>query len=138
MKYLIDTCVLSEMVKNEPDAKVLKWLESCNVHQLYTSVMILAELQRGVARLPESKRRTELSLWLQALEIGFENRMLVFDTRVAKVWAEITVAAESQGKSLTAFDSLIAATAKAHDCLLVTRNVKDFCNANIGIFNPWL
>jgi predicted nucleic acid-binding protein len=138
VKYLLDTCVLSEMVKSVPDSKVVKWFEACNVHQLYTSVMTLAELQRGVARLPESKRRTELALWLQELEIGFENRILVFDTNVAKAWVEITVAAEAQGKSLAAFDSLIAATARAHDCLLVTRNVRDFSNASIEILNPWL
>jgi len=99
--------------------------------------MSLGELQRGVIRLPESKRRTELSLWLQALETSFENRILSFDTSVSRVWAQITVHAEAQGKSMAAFDSIIAATAKAHDCLLVTRNVRDFANAGVDVLNPW-
>jgi predicted nucleic acid-binding protein len=137
VKYLLDTCVLSEAVKNTPDQHVLSWLETRKGHELYTSAMALGELQRGVIRLPESKRRTELSLWLHALETSFENRILSFDTSVARVWAQITVHAEAHGKSMAAFDSIIAATAKTHDCLLVTRNVRDFANAGIELLNPW-
>jgi predicted nucleic acid-binding protein len=137
VKYLLDTCVLSETVKNTPEPLVLRWLEARKPHELCTSTMSLGELQRGVIRLPESKRRTELSLWLQALETSFENRILSFDTSVSRVWAQITVHAEAQGKSMAAFDSIIAATAKAHDCLLVTRNVRDFANAGVDVLNPW-
>jgi len=137
VKYLLDTCVLSEAVKNTPDQHVLRWLEARKPHELCTSAMALGELQRGVTRLPESKRRTELSQWLHALETSFENRILSFDTSVARVWAHITVNAEAQGKSMAAFDSIIAATAKAHDCFLVTRNVRDFANAGIEVLNPW-
>ncbi|CAM8623064.1 VapC Predicted nucleic acid-binding protein, contains PIN domain [Oxalobacteraceae bacterium] len=99
--------------------------------------MSLGELQRGVIRLPESKRRKELSLWLQALETSFENRILSFDTSVSRVWAQITAHPEAQGKSMAAFDSIIAATAKTHECILVTRNVRDFANAGIDVLNPW-
>lgn len=137
MKYLLDTCVLSEAVKNTPDQHVLNWLEARKAHELYTSAMTLGELQRGVIRLPESKRRTELSQWLLALETSFENRILSFDTNVARIWAQITVHAQANGKSMAAFDSIIAATAKAHDCILVTRNVRDFSHAGIEVFNPW-
>ena len=137
MKYLLDTCVLSETVKNSPDPHVLRWLEARKPHELCTSAMTLGELQRGVIRLPESKRRTDLSLWLQSLETSFENRILSFDTSVVRVWAQITVHAEAQGKSMAAFDSIIAATAKTHECILVTRNVRDFANAGIDVLNPW-
>lgn len=138
MKYMLDTCALSELVKSKPDAKVLQWFEASKAHELCISAMTLAELQRGVNRLPESKLRSELTLWLQELEIGFEDRILVFDTRVAKVWAQMTVEAEAQGKSLAAFCSIIAATARTHGCRLVTRNVRDFSNAGIEALNPWL
>ena len=137
MKYLLDTCVLSEAVKKIPDQHVLRWLEARKPHELCTSAMSLGELQRGIIRLPESKRRTELSLWLQSLETSFENRILALDTSVVRVWAQITVHPELQGKPIAAFDSIIAATAKAHDCLLVTRNVRDFANAGIEVLNPW-
>ncbi len=137
MKYLLDTCVLSELVKSTPDGQVLNWFEARKAHELCISAMTWGELQRGVARMPESKRRSELTLWLQQLQIGFENRILAFDQNVSEVWAHMTVEAETQGKRMTAFDSIIAATARAHECKLVTRNVRDFANAGIDLLNPW-
>ena len=138
MRYLLDTCVLSETVKSIPDPNVLQWLEARNAHELCISAMSWGELQRGVARLPESRRRSELTSWLQRLETGFEDRILSFDQKASQAWAQMIVRAETQGKSLAAFDSIIAATACAHDCKLVTRNVRDFAHAGIELLNPWL
>jgi predicted nucleic acid-binding protein len=138
VKYLLDTCTLSELVKGAPDAQVLRWFEASNPLQLCTSAMTLAELHRGVSRLPVSKRRTELAVWLQNLEISFEDRVLAFDSKVAKVWAEMTTEAQAQGKPMASFDSIIAATARANGCRLVTRNVKDFSNAGLEVINPWV
>ncbi len=137
MRYLLDTCVLSELVKSTPDAHVIRWFEARKAHELCISAMTWGELQRGVTKLPESKRRSELTLWLQQLETGFEDRILAFDKNVSRVWAHMTAQAETQGKSMAAFDSIIAATARAHDCKLVSRNVRDFVNAGIDVINPW-
>ncbi len=137
MRYLLDTCVLSELVKSTPDVHVLQWFEARKAHELCISAMTWGELQRGVTRLPESKRRSTLTLWLEQLQIGFENRILAFDQKVSEVWAHMTVRAETQGKSMGAYDSIIAATARAHECKLVTRNVRDFANAGIDVLNPW-
>lgn len=137
MNYLLDTCVLSELVKSTPDRHVLHWFEARNEHELCISAMTMAELQRGIDRLPESKRRSELELWLQQLETGFADRILAFDQKVAPVWAHMTVQAETQGKSMAAFDSIIAATARSHGCRLVTRNVRDFAHAGLVLINPW-
>ena len=137
MRYLLDTCVLSELVKSAPDLHVIQWFEARKAHELCISAMTWGELQRGVTRLPESKRRSELTQWLQQLEIGFENRILAFDQNISKVWAHMTVQAETQGQSMAAFDSIIAATARAHECKLVTRNVRDFAKAGIVVLNPW-
>ena len=137
MRYLLDTCVLSELVKSAPDLHVIQWFEARKAHELCISAMTWGELQRGVTKLPESKRRSELTQWLQQLEIGFENRILAFDQNISKVWAHMMVQAETQGKSVAAFDSIIAATARAHECKLVTRNVRDFANTGIDVFNPW-
>jgi predicted nucleic acid-binding protein len=111
--------------------------EARKAHELCISAMTWGELQRGVTRMPESKRRSELTLWLQQLETGFEDRILAFDKNVSRVWAHMTAQAETQGKSMAAFDSIIAATARAHDCKLVSRNVRDFVNAGIDVINPW-
>jgi toxin FitB len=135
--YLLDTCVLSELVKSAPDVHVLHWVKSRKPLEFCISAMTWGELQRGVIRLPESKRRSELTLWLQQLEAGFEDRILAFDQDISKIWAQMTVQAEANGKTMAAFDSIIAATARAHDCKLVTRNTSDFINAGIDVLNPW-
>lgn len=137
MRYLLDTCVLSEMVKSAPDAHVIQWLEARKPHELCISAMTWGELQRGIARLPQSKRRSELTVWLEQLEAGFEDRILAFDQKASEVWAQMVVQAEAQGKSIAAFDSIIAATARACDCKLVTRNVRDFASAAIDMLDPW-
>lgn len=137
MRYLLDTCVLSELVKSTPDAHVIRWFEARKAHELCISAMTWGELQRGVTKLPESKRRSELTLWLQQLETGFEDRILAFDKIVSRVWVHMTAQAETQGKSMAAFDVIIAATARAHDCKLVSRNVRDFVNDGIDVINPW-
>lgn len=137
MRYLLDTCVLSELVKPTPDASVLGWVGARKAQDLYISAMAWGELQRGVNRLPESKRRSELTLWLQQLKVGFEDRVLAFDQNASECWASLTAQADAQGTSLAALDSIIAATALAHDCKLVTRNVRDFAAAGLDLINPW-
>ncbi len=137
MRYLLDTCVLSELVKREPDSHVLRWLAARNAHELFISAMTWGELQRGVSRLPRSKRRSELTRWLEQLKIGFESRILAFDQAVAEAWAQMTAQAETQGKPMAAFDSIIAATARANECKLVTRNVRDFAHSGVEAINPW-
>jgi predicted nucleic acid-binding protein len=137
MKYLLDTCVLSEIIKSTPDANVIQWFKARRPQELCISAMTWGELQRGVARLQKSKRKSALTLWLERLEVGFEDRILAFDQKASEVWAQMTVQAETQGKSMAAFDSIIAATAHAFQCKLVTRNVRDFTQANIDLLNPW-
>ena len=137
MRYLLDTCVLSELVKREPDSHVLRWLAARNAHELFISAMTWGELLRGVSRLPRSKRRSELTKWLEQLKIGFESRILAFDQSVAEAWAQMTALAETQGKPMAAFDSIIAATARANECKLVTRNVRDFAHSGVEAINPW-
>ena len=137
MRYLLDTCVLSELVKSTPESRVLQWFEARKAPELFISAMTWGELQRGVTRLPKSKRRSELTRWLEQLQVGFEDRILAFDQNVSVAWAHMMVMTEKQGKSMAAFDSIIAATARAHDCKLVTRNVRDFAVAGIDVLNPW-
>jgi predicted nucleic acid-binding protein len=137
MKYLLDTCVLSEMIKSTPDANVIQWFKTRKPHELCISAMTWGELQRGVAKLPQSKRRSELTAWLNQLESGFEDRILSFDQKSSEIWAQMTLQAETKGKSMAAFDSIIAATARAFGCKMVTRNVRDFTQADIDLLNPW-
>jgi hypothetical protein len=137
VKYLLDTCVLSELVKPAPNAQVLAWMGAQQEISLFVSTMSLAELHKGVARLTTSKRKDDLSAWLTQLEAGFETRALPFQIDTAKNWAAMCATAEAIGKPLAAFDSIIAATALQHGLVLVTRNVKDFAACGVALLNPW-
>lgn len=137
MKFLLDTCVLSELVKLKPDAKVLAWINTRKESELHVAAMTLAELQRGVARLPISRRKTELTEWLEKLRIGFDGRIFSFTAETAVCWGDMCARAESDGRTMAAFDSIIAATAMEHGLVLVTRNEQDFSTAPVVLFNPW-
>lgn len=137
MKYLLDTCFLSELVKSTPEQAVLSWMGERTETELFVSAMTIAEIGRGIERLAASRRQIELSTWLQQLIVGFENRMLAFTVETASVWAHMCANVEAKGKPMAAFDSIIAATALEHGLALVTRNVRDFTHAPLVLINPW-
>lgn len=137
MKYLLDTCVLSELVKVAPSQEVLVWISTKQASQLFISSITWAELHRGVAKLPASKRRNELTDWLADLDEQFGERKLSFDAKAAEHWALMVSTLESQGKSMPVIDALICATAHYHDLTLVTRNTKDFVHAQVLLIDPW-
>jgi toxin FitB len=137
VKYLLDTCVLSELVKPQPEPRVLDWINRREETELHVAAMTLAELQRGVARLPISRRKSELSDWLAQMQAGFAGRVLPFTAETASYWGEMCARAEAGGRTLAAFDSLIAATALEHGLALVTRNEADFAAAPVVVITPW-
>lgn len=137
MKYLLDTCVLSELVKKQPSTNVISWLSTKQAEELYIASMSWAELTRGVAKLPPSKRRNQLNEWLSSLNLQFGDRKLAFTAETGEHWALMTVALEAQGKPMPLMDSLICATAGYHNMTLVTRNTKDFMHAQVALLDPW-
>jgi predicted nucleic acid-binding protein len=137
VKYLLDTCVLSEFVKTAPEARVLAWINARDENDLHVAAMSLAELRRGVARLPASRRKTDLAAWLEQLQAGFADRILPFTRETAAYWGEMCARVEAGGRTMAAFDSIIAATAVEHGLVLVTRNDRDFTTALPVVFNPW-
>jgi predicted nucleic acid-binding protein len=137
--FLIDTNVLSEYNRPEgPNPGVKRWLERTARQSQYVSVITLAEIQKGIDLLAEGKRRAQLEQWLvKDLEAWFAGRILPVDRQVARRWASLVAQGSRTGRPLPAVDSLIAATALAHDLTIVTRNVKDFSALGIALFNPW-
>ncbi len=138
MRYLLDTCILSELVKPEPNPAVLRWTGDRQPNALFISAMTLAELHRGVERLPASRRQIELTAWLQQLESDFEKRVVAFTQSTAHYWANMCAKAQAAGQTMSAVDSIIAASALEHGLTLVTRNVSDFAQAPVILVNPWL
>jgi toxin FitB len=133
--WLLDTNVLSETVRPQPDAAVMAWLDSLQAEQLYISVLTLGELQKGVRLLADGRRRKTLSAWLDTtLPAWFEDRVLVIDAPVAERWAELLAQAR---RPLPAIDSLLAATALRHGLGLATRNVRDFEFEGLVVHSPW-
>lgn len=135
MSYLIDTNVLSELRRREPDVNVRKWLERRPAMTLYLSVLTLGELRKGIELLPESARKRALLDWL-AVELPgfFAGRVLPIDTRVADRWGHLLA---QKRRPLPAIDSLLAATALTHDLALVTRNRRDFQYPGLSVVDPW-
>ena len=138
MKYLLDTCVISELVAKRPDPRVTAWIDSIDSENAFLSAITLGEIRKGIEKLPDSDRKSTLQAWLRdELSIMFSGRVLPIDTPVALRWGELTGALESRGKKMAAIDSLIAATALHHHCRLVTRNEDDFKHSGVALLNPW-
>ena len=138
MNYLLDTCVISELVARRPNAAVVDWLDSQDDHRLYLSAITIGEIQRGVSRLPNSQRKSELETWLRnELLVRFAERTAELHTPVMLRWGELVAALEDKGRPLPALDSLIAALALHYDFHLVTRNERDFEGTGVTIVNPW-
>ena len=116
MNYLLDTCVLSEFTRRQPSDKVIRWVNSVDEDRLFLSVVTIGEIQRGIERLPESARKTELLVWMtNGLIQRFEQRILPIDTAVMFLWGSLIANLEKQGKPAGIMDSLIIATALQHN-----------------------
>jgi predicted nucleic acid-binding protein len=135
VSYLVDTTVISELRRKQPDASVVAWFERCAPQSLYLSVLTLGEIRKGIERLEDARRRHILVDWLQLeLPTFFLGRLLSVDAQVAERWGRLQADA---GRPLPAIDGLLAATALQHDLTLVTRNVKDFKDLGLSLINPW-
>jgi predicted nucleic acid-binding protein len=138
MKYLLDTCVISEIVSKQPNPKVVEFVDSLDPDDVYLSVITIGEIAKGIEKLPKSKRKQELHAWLaEDLLVRFDGKIIPLGTDVLLEWGILNARLESVGKMLPAMDSLIAATVIVHDLILITRNVNDFENTGIEIGNPW-
>jgi tRNA(fMet)-specific endonuclease VapC len=138
MKYLLDTCVISELVAKHPNPQVVDFVDALDSDGVYLSVITIGEIAKGVEKLPKSKRKQDLHSWLKEdLLVRFRGRIIPLDTEALMQWGVLVARLESTGITLPANDSLIAATTLTHKLTLVTRNVDDFSSTGIEIVNPW-
>jgi len=133
--YLIDTNVISELRRREPEPRVVQWFEQRPAGQLYLSVLSLGEIRHGVEKLEAGERQQALRTWLeQELPSFFAGRVLPVDGAVAHRWGRLLA---EMGRPLPAIDSLLAATALEHNLVLITRNLKDVAGLPVAVANPW-
>jgi len=138
MKYLLDTCVISELIKPEPDKKVVTWLKKQAEENLYLSVLTFGEIEKGIEKSVDKKRKNKLRLWVEEdLNQRFAGRILDIDIRVANRWGKIQGKTEKEGKPLPSIDGLIAVTGLVNNCIVVTRNISDMQQSTAELYNPW-
>ena len=135
MSYLLDTNVLSELVRPKPSPQVLNWFADVPDQALHLSVLTLGEIRKGVEALENGQRKEHLRVWLEHdLPGWFGERLLPVDGPVADRWGRLLAQA---GRPLASIDSLLAATALHHELRMVTRNSKDFDFPGLPVVNPF-
>lgn len=139
MRYLLDTNVLSELVKPKPSGKVLDWVTRQSPLDLAISCLTIGEISAGIQQLPaKSVRRLELESWLSNdLAARFTGRIHPVDSVIAEVWGGLMAEARLMGRSLPVIDALLLATSKVHRLTFVTRNEKECRERGVAILNPW-
>jgi len=138
VNYLLDTCVLSEFTRRQPDKRVIEWLNSIEEEKLFISVITVGEIQRGIERLPDSHRKTELLVWMNTgLLKRFAERMIAIDAPTMFIWGSLTARLEAAGQPMSVMDSLILASALQNNLIVATRNVADFLSGGVQVINPW-
>jgi len=136
VSYLVDTNIFSEPAKAKPDAEVVSWLREHEA-ELYVSSITIGEIRRGIERLPDGKRKTQLRPWLTALCDCMRGRILSFNTSTAHVWGQLKAGWDRAGVVVPSLDSQLAATAQRHGLTVVTRNVTDFERTGVKVLNPF-
>jgi toxin FitB len=136
--FLLDTNVVSELIKPKPEPKVTAWVEAAEENLFRLSVLTLGEIRKGINSLPDSARRTALESWLNHdLLIRFAHRILDVDQAVADRWGRLAANALAAKQLLPVIDGLLAATAIHHNLTLVTRNARDVSLTGVPVINPW-
>ena len=135
MSYLVDTNVVAELARRDPDPRVVAWFGDVPDAALHLSVLTLGELRRGVESLSDGRRKERLRVWLENdLAEWFGDRLLPVSVGVADLWGRLLA---QVGRPVPAIDSLLAATALHHGLRVVTRNEKDFVFPGLEVVNPW-
>jgi toxin FitB len=133
--FLLDTNVLSELIKPRSEPAVVQWIDRTDEELLYLSVLTIGEIRKRIISHADSIRRARLEAWLSSdLIVRFAGRILPVEIDVAQRWGRIRALA---GRPLPVIDSLLAATAQQHNLTLVTRNVEDVRGTGVAVFNPW-
>jgi toxin FitB len=134
---VLDTNVVSEAMKPNPDPAVLAWLNQQAAETLYLPSVALAELLFGIAALPDGKGKDKLALVLEGLMALFDNRVLPFDSAAARCYAELAVTPKAGGRGFPTPDGYIAAIAASRKFIVASRDTAPFAAAGLAVIDPW-
>ena len=134
---ILDTNVVSELMRPTPARAVLSWLRRHPGDDLSTTAVTVAEIRYGIARLPEGRRREALHQAANEVFAAFPDQVFPFDLAAAAVYADVVAHREGLGNPIDGFDAQIAAICRAHAATLATRNTKDFADTGVALVNPW-
>jgi predicted nucleic acid-binding protein len=135
---ILDTNVLSELMKTAPATGVVEWVSSQPASRLFISAITQGEILYGIGLLPKGKRRNRIAIAAKAMFAeDFNDRILAFNSDAAAAYADIAVARRSEGRPISQFDAQIAAIARSTGAAVATRNVVDFEGCGIDLVNPW-
>ncbi len=138
MRFLLDTCVISELSKKKPTPCVVKWISNVDENNLFISALTIGEIYKGIERLSNSVKKSTLYSWVtHDLKKRFHNRILAFDSVIAATWGKMQAQSELAGKPMPIIDGQIAATGSHHNLTVVTRNVSDMEISGAALYNPW-
>ncbi|MEJ2749221.1 MAG: type II toxin-antitoxin system VapC family toxin [Anaerolineae bacterium] len=138
MKYLLDTCVISEIFKPQPNENVVTWMRENDEESMYLSVLTFGEITKGIEKASSLAKKKTLQMWLEnELKERFKHRILDIDMAVASQWGTIQGKAELAGKLMPTIDGLIAVSGLVHNCIVVTRNISDMQQSGVTLLNPW-
>ena len=136
-RYLLDTNIISNVVKPRPSESLLAWMSAQRDEDLFIASLTVAEICRGILEMPLGKKRDALDTWFSGSEgpqALFAGRILSFDDNAGLIWARLMAEGKAVGRPRSGLDMIIAAVAAANQCVVVTENEKDF--AGIQIVNP--
>ena len=136
MSALLDTCIVSERQKANPEPAVIDEIAALG-DNAYISVVTIGEMLKGAELLAEGSKQRQLLVWLEETQADFGPRVLPVDLEVARLWGRLTAHAQRRGRQIAAPDGLIAATARVHGLPVMTRNVNDFTSTGVEVVNPW-
>ncbi len=138
MKYLLDTCVISEFSKPYPEKRLADWIKTVPPERLFVCAMTIGEIRKGHAKLPNSTKNAKIAEWINCILEDYQDRILPVDLTAAENWGETQGLSEVKGRTISTLDGLIASVARVHNLVLVTRNVSDFEDCQVSLFNPWI
>lgn len=136
-RYLLDTNIISNIVKPQPSELLLAWWAKQRDEDLFISALTVAEIRRGILEMQRGKKRDALDAWFGGAEGPlslFSGRILAFDDKAGLIWAQLMAQSKSNGRPASSLDMIVAAVALSNDCVVVTDNEKDF--VGLPVLNP--